>query len=48
MKILRSRLVQAVLILVIAFVFLRFGIRPPAPFSVLALYMMVVLLSTLV
>ena len=48
MKILRSRLVQAVLILVIAFVFLRFGIRPPAPFSVLSLYMMVVLLSTLV
>src|SRR5881392_513174 len=48
MKILRSRLVQAVLILVIAFAFLRFGIKPPAPFSVLSLYMMVVLLSTLV
>ena len=48
MKILRSRLFQAALILVIAFVFLRFGIRPPAPFSVLSLYLMVVLLSTLV
>ena len=48
MKFLRSRLLQAALIVVIAFVILRFGIKPPAPFSVLSLYMMVVLLSTLV
>ena len=48
MRLLRSRLFQAALILVVAFVILRFGIRPPAPFSVLSLYMMVVLLSTLV
>jgi mono/diheme cytochrome c family protein len=48
MTLLRSRLVQAALILVIAFVIFRFGIRPPVPFSVLSLYMMVVLLSTLV
>ena len=48
MKFFRSRLVQAALILAIAFAILRFGIKPPAPFSVLSLYMMVVLLSTLV
>jgi hypothetical protein len=28
---LRSRFVQAILILVVAFCLLRFGIRPPAP-----------------
>jgi mono/diheme cytochrome c family protein len=48
MKFLRSPLLQAALILTLAFVTLRFGIRPPAPFSVLSLYMMVVLLATLV
>jgi mono/diheme cytochrome c family protein len=48
MKLLRSRLFQAALVLVIAFLFFRFGIRPPVPFSVLSLYMMVVLLSVLV
>src|SRR2546426_2998984 len=48
MNLLRSRFVQAVLILVIAFVVLRFGIRPPAPWSVLTLYMAIVLLSVLV
>jgi mono/diheme cytochrome c family protein len=48
MKFLRSRLLQAALILTFAFVTLRFGIRPPAPFSVLSLYMMIVLLATLV
>ena len=48
MKLLRSRLFHAAFILVAAFVLLRFGIKPPAPFSVLSLYMMVVLLSTLV
>jgi mono/diheme cytochrome c family protein len=48
MNLLRSRLFQAALVLVIAFLFFRFGIRPPVPFSVLSLYMMVVLLSVLV
>ncbi len=48
MRLLRSRLFQAAFILVVAFVVLRFGIQPPAPFSVLSLYMGVVLLATLV
>src|SRR6266545_3744975 len=39
MNFFRSRLFQAALVLVIAFVFFRFAIRPPAPFSVLSLYM---------
>src|SRR2546428_280454 len=45
MSFLRSRFVQAVLVLVIAFVVLRFGIQPPAPWSVLTLYMSIVLLA---
>src|SRR6266849_2511235 len=48
MSFLRSRFVQAVLVLVIAFVVLRFGIQPPAPWSVLTLYMSIVLLAVLV
>src|SRR2546428_700536 len=48
MSLLRSRFVQAVLVLVIAFVVLRFGIQPPAPWSVLTLYMSIVLLAVLV
>jgi mono/diheme cytochrome c family protein len=36
------------LILVVAFSILRFGIRPPAPWSVLTLYMGIVLISVLV
>src|SRR5215475_3061851 len=48
MSFLRSRFVQAVLLLVIAFVLFRFGIRPPAPWSVLTLYMSIVLLAVLV
>ncbi len=48
MSFLRSRFVQAVLVLVIAFVVLRFGIQPPAPWSVLTLYMSIVLLAELV
>src|SRR5882724_9545297 len=48
MSFLRSRFVQAVLVLVVAFVILRFGIRPPAPWSVLTLYMSIVLLAVLV
>ena len=45
---LKSRFVQAVLILVIAFCLLRFGIRPPAPWSVLTIYMMIVFLATMI
>jgi mono/diheme cytochrome c family protein len=48
MSFLRSRFVQAVLILVLAFVILRVGIQPPAPWSVLTLYMSIVLLAVLV
>jgi mono/diheme cytochrome c family protein len=45
---LRSRFVQALLIVVIAFCVFRFGIRPPAPWSVIRLYMTIVILATLV
>src|SRR5260221_10471983 len=48
MKSLRSRLLQAALILGVSFVVLRFALRPPAPFSVLAEYMFIILLATLV
>ena len=48
MNLLRSRFAQAVLVLVVAFVTFRFGIRPPAPWSVLTLYMSIVLLAVLV
>jgi mono/diheme cytochrome c family protein len=48
MSLLRSRFFQSVLILVVAFGILRFGIRPPAPWSVLSLYMGIVLLAVLV
>jgi len=45
---LRSRFVQGVLILVVAFCLLRFGISPPAPWSVIKIYMLVVCLATLI
>jgi len=48
MNFFRSRFVQAVLILVIAFCVLRFGIQPPAPWSVIKIYLAVVLLSVLI
>ncbi len=48
MNLLRSRFVQAVLILVVAFCLLRFGIRPPAPYSVIKIYMLVVCLAVLI
>jgi mono/diheme cytochrome c family protein len=48
MSLLRSRFFQAVVILVVSFCILRFGIRPPAPWSVLTLYMGIVLLAVLV
>src|SRR2546422_10428576 len=48
MSFLRSRFVQAVLVLVLAFVILRFGIRPPAPRSVLTLYMAIIFMAVLI
>ncbi len=48
MALFRSRFLQAVLVLVIAFAILRFGIRPPAPWSVFTLYMAIVLVAVLV
>jgi hypothetical protein len=48
MSFLRSRFFQAVLILVVAFCLLRFGIRPPAPWSVLTIYMTIVFLAVMV
>ena len=48
MSLFTSRFAQAVLILVLAFGLLRFGIRPPAPWSVLTLYMLIVFLAVLV
>ncbi len=45
---LRSRFTQAVIILAAAFVILKYGIRPPAPWSVLTLYMSIILLAVLV
>jgi mono/diheme cytochrome c family protein len=48
MSLLRSRFVQSVLVLVIAFALFRFGIQPPAPWSVVTLYMSIVLLAVLV
>ena len=48
MNVLRSRFVQAVVILVVAFCLLRFGIRPPAPYSVIKIYMLVVVLAVLI
>jgi mono/diheme cytochrome c family protein len=48
MSFLRSRFVQAVVVLAVAFTVLRFGIRPPAPWSVIQIYMFVVLVAVLI
>jgi len=45
MGFLKSRFTQAVGIFVLAFVVLRFGIRPPAPWSVLRLYMTIIAMA---
>ena len=45
---LRSRFLQAVLILVVAYAVLRWGISPPAPWSVVSLYMSIVLMAVLI
>jgi DMSO reductase family type II enzyme heme b subunit len=48
MKLPGSKFLQAVLILVGAFLFFRFGIRPPAPWSVVKLYMTITTFAVLV
>ncbi|HSB80067.1 MAG TPA: c-type cytochrome, partial [Candidatus Methylomirabilis sp.] len=48
MKILRSKFLQAVLILAGTYLFFRFGIRPPAPWSVVKLYMTITVFAVLV
>src|SRR5262249_46766049 len=48
MNVFRSRFTQAAIILVLAFCIFRFGIRPPAPWSVLSLYMTIIFLATLI
>ena len=48
MNLFRSRFVQAVLILGVSYGVLRFGIQPPAPRSVMLLYMAIVAMATLV
>jgi len=48
MSILRSKLAQAGLVLVGTFLFFRFGIRPPAPWSVVTLYMTITFFAVLV
>ena len=48
MSLLRSKSFQALLVLMGTFLLFRFGIRPPAPWSVLKLYMAIVLVAVLV
>ena len=48
MSFLRSRFVQAVLILVVSAAILRYGIRPAAPWSVFSLYMAIVIMAVLI
>jgi len=48
MSFLRSKSFQALLVLMGTFLLFRFGIRPPAPWSVLKLYMAIVLVAVLV
>lgn len=48
MKILQSKFFQAVLILMGTFLFFRYGIRPPAPWSVVRLYMTITIFAVLV
>jgi DMSO reductase family type II enzyme heme b subunit len=44
----RGKFFQAAAVLVVAFLVFRYGIRPPMPFSVLALYMGITLMAVLV
>ncbi len=44
----RGKFLQAVLVLVVAFLVFKYGIQPPMPFSVLAEYMAITLMAVLV
>ena len=44
----RGKFLQAVLVVAVAFLIFQYGIRPPIPFSVLALYLFVTLLAVFV
>ncbi len=44
----RGKLLQAVAVLVVAFLIFKYGIRPPMPFSLLSLYMTITLLAVLI
>src|SRR4026208_1093628 len=48
MSVLRSRFFQAVIVCVASSGLLRFGIRPPAPWSVLSLYLFIIGLALLI
>jgi DMSO reductase family type II enzyme heme b subunit len=48
MGLLRSKLFQSVAVLAVTFALFRFAIRPPAPWSVITLYMGVVILALLI
>jgi mono/diheme cytochrome c family protein len=48
MNVLRSRFLQALVILVVSFVVLRYAIQLPAPWSVLSLYMTIIFLAVMV
>ena len=48
MTFLKSRFVQAVVVVAVSFLVLRFGIRPSAPWSVIELYMSVVLMAVVI
>src|SRR5688572_10239624 len=43
-----GKLLQAVVVLAVAFAIFKYGIRPPMPFSLLSLYMAITLLAVLV
>ncbi|HSE95306.1 MAG TPA: c-type cytochrome [Methylomirabilota bacterium] len=44
----RGKLLQAALVLLVAFLLFRFAVQPPMPFSLLSLYMAIVLMAVLV
>ena len=48
MKLLRSTFFRALLVVVAVFLFVRFGIHPPAPWSVVTLYMAITALAVFI
>src|SRR3989442_969669 len=48
MNLLRSRFIQAAAVVVLAFCVCRFGIQPPAPWSVIKIYMVIVIVAVFV